>query len=168
MTTKKLPAAKEKFPPALAFDEAMNCLAGLSGKPLAWTDEDYLAIYGYSSEQLQLFREDPEFIKATHLAVQDLKENGGSIKEKSRQQLEFYLDNYVKDMMDAPLDQVPAKDKLAIMTMLGKFSGMADESKAAADAKASNTQSGPTFTLVLTTPTPVEPAYTIIQQEPSK
>lgn len=165
MTTKNLPAVKDKYADAIVFDEAMNVLAGLSGKPLAWTDEDYAAIYGYTSEQLQLFREDPEFIKSTHLAVQELKEGGGSLKQKSRLQLEAYLDREVPQMMAEGVDVVPARDKIAILQFLAKLGGMAEESKSKEQQSANNAQSGPTFTLVLTTPTPVEPAYNIIQQE---
>lgn len=150
---------------AIIFDEAMNILAGLADKPLAWTDQDYEAIYGYTSEQLQLFREDPEFIKATHLAVQELKETGGSLKQKSKLQLDNYLDTVVPQMMAEGVDVVPAKDKIAILQFLAKLGGMADESKTKEQQSANNAQSGPTFTLVLTTPTPVEPAYNVIQQE---
>lgn len=164
--SENLPAVPEKFNPTLAFDEAMNILAGLSGKPLAWTDEDFYAIYGYTSEQMQVIRQDPEFTKAVHIAVQELKESGGSLKEKSKMQLEHYVDTLIPQMLGESLDIVPAKDKTSLLAFLGKLSGMEGDSKSKEVQQSNNQQNAPIFKLILQSPQPLEPKTITIDQEP--
>jgi uncharacterized protein YbbC (DUF1343 family) len=146
----------------------MNILAGLSGKPLAWTDEDFYAIYGYTSEQMQEIREDPEFTKSVHLAVQELKESGGSLKQKSRLMLEHYVDELIPAMLRESLDVVPAKDKTILLAFLGKLSGMDGEAKAkeAQQSANNNQQNVPIFKLILQSSQPLEPKTITIDQEP--
>jgi len=165
MTT-NLPATKLKFAPTLAFDEAMTIINRLSGKPDAWTDEDLFAIYGYTSEQLEQFRNDTEFTKAVHAAIQELKETGGSLKQKSRMQLDYYIDSVVPEMMSQPNELVPAKDKIALLQFLSKLSGMDTDAKSK-EAQATSTQSNaPVFNLILTQAPEQQPKL-IIDQENS-
>jgi hypothetical protein len=161
MTT-NLPATKLKFAPTLAFDEAMTIINRLSGKPDAWTDEDLFAIYGYTPEQLEQFRTDTEFTKAVHAAIQELKETGGSLKQKSRMQLDYYIDSVVPQMMSEPNELVPAKDKIALLQFLSKLSGM-DTEKPKEGQGGSQTNS-PVFNLILTQAPEQQPKLIVDQQ----
>lgn len=162
--SKNLPATIEKFPPGLAYDVAMNATS-VTGTAL-FDDEDLSALYGYTQEELDKIKIDPEFRIAVRAAMHELKESGDTVRIKMRQQFEAYLDTTVPQMM-SDVDVSP-KDKVAILLMLGKGGLVLDDSKGKQETQQpGNTPTNqPSFTLILqTAPEKSEPKVITIEQE---
>lgn len=161
MTTNLPKLTTDKFPAALAYDIAMNAIS--EGDILLFADEDLMALYGYTQEELNVLKTDIDFRVAVRAAVHELKSSGDTVRHKMRMQFDSYLSTIIPQMMYDP--EVPPKDKIELVKMLGKGGGVLEDSKLKQEAQAALAQSNnqPVFKLILQTTQP-EPRL-IIDQE---
>ena len=145
-----LPATSLTWDARLPLDIALN-ESSVTGRHL-YTSEELIARYNLTSREFVNLQKLPAFRQQVREAIQELQENGLTVKRKASALFEFYIDMSVPALMES--NYTDAKTKLDIIKFLGQVAGK-DGKEAAGEATTSVQM--PSLNIILqTAPAPVQ------------
>ena len=130
------------WPAGLTFDLAL--VETSSGEPI-YSTEELCRRYAITPQQLTNFNSIPGFRAEVVAAIKEVNDSHGTTRLKAGAQLQMYIDHKIPAWMNEAHEVFPPSEKVKILTLLSKLSGI--------DAQSEETDKGknasPSFTLVI-------------------
>ena len=117
MNSSNLPAVIHDANAELAMCLAQNRVA-VQHKP--WDEQELMVQFDMTLDELQEVKSSPKFAKLVNDCVMELRKSGGAIEVKAEKQFEYYMDNYIPQLMNDP--DASHADKLKALERLSKSS----------------------------------------------